>query len=125
MKKAISVLLCIVMLFAVMPLCTAGAVGAETEPDCLTFLQSGNGENIQASFVQDSMLDLILEEYASIFAYNPESMGEIMEYVKDEFLGFFMISSFGGGIYVPLLIPVVFLRFVIGTCKVIAAGIKK
>lgn len=88
-------------------------------------MQSESGETVQAASAQDSMLDLILEDYASIFTYDPESMGEIIGDIKDEFLGFFMISAFGGFLYVPLLMPAVLLRLVVGTCKVIAAGIQK
>ncbi len=125
MKKAISILLCIVIVFAAIPLCAAGAADAETEPGSSALMQSKSGETVQAASAQDSMLDLILEDYASIFTYNPESMGEIIGDIKDEFLGFFMISAFGGFLYVPLLMPAVFLRLVVGTCKVIAADIQK
>lgn len=125
MKKAISILLCIVIVFAAIPLCAAGAADAETEPGSSALMQSESGETVQAAFAQNSMLDLILEDYASIFTYNPESMDGIIEDIKDEFLGFFMISAFGGFLYVPLLMPAVFLRLVVGTCKVIAADIQK
>ena len=125
MKKAISILLCTVMIFAAIPLCTAGAADAETEPGSSALMQSESGETVQAAFAQSSMLDLILEDYPSIFTYNPESMGEIIGDIKDEFLGFFMISAFGGFLYVPLLMPAVLLRLVVGSCKVIAAGIRK
>ena len=125
MKKAISVLLCVVMIFAASPLCTVGAADAETEPAGSALMQCESGETVQAVFAQNSMLDLILDDYASIFTYNPESMGEIIGDIKDEFLGFFMISAFGGFLYAPLLMPAVFLRLVVGSCKVIAAGIRK
>ena len=122
MKKAISVLLCAVMVFAAVPLSTAGAADAETETSCTAFMQSATGENDQTSFAQYSVLDLILEDYAAAFTFDPESMDEVIEDVKGWFQGFFIISAFGGFLCVPLLMPVVFLRFVIGTCKVIAAG---
>lgn len=125
MKKAFSVLLCIVMLCTATPLCTAGAADAETEPDGSVLMQSGNGENVQDPFVQYSVLDLIMEDYAAAFAFNPETMDEVIEDVKGWFQGFFLISAFGGFYCVPLLLPVVFLRFVIGTFKVVKAGFRK
>lgn len=124
-KRCFSLLLAMLLTFG----CTtaafaAGAADAETEQSCSPFMQSGIREKGRSAFVQDSALDLIMEEYASVFTYNPESIGEIMEDIKDEFGGFFLISAFGGFLYVPLLMPAVFLRLVIGTFQVIAAGIR-
>ena len=114
MKRIVSLFLCVMLLFAALPLCTAQA--AEVQVEQVHAAQGISGDpQVEAASIVPPVFGLISEAYAHIFGYAPENMEQVIA----DLIGMVYIMAFGEILLVPMLLLATLLRTAVGAIKVL------